>query len=134
MSRLNLAEALGEPEKAPESPKDLVSAPKARKPRKTAQKPAQKRAPVKKSAKPATPAVKKASEPRAPLVRGVETKDAKRVTLYLHPDDYEFIRYDMRGGDIQSVMRSLIACARSDDRLRTKVSRLSREAPRGGGQ
>lgn len=127
MSRVNLAEALGAPEKAPEAPKEPTPASKAHKPRKTAQKPAPKRAPAK-------VATKAASAPREPSVRGVETKDAKRVTLYLHPDDYEFIRYDLRGGDIQSVMRSLIACARADDRLRTKVSRLSREAPRGGGR
>lgn len=125
MSRLNLTEALGEPEKAPESPKSTTPAPKARKPRKAAQKRSEKPAPAKAR-------TKAASAPREPSVRGVETKDAKRVTLYLHPDDYDFIRYDLRGGDIQSVMRSLIACARADDRLRTKVSRLSREAPRGG--
>lgn len=123
MARKNFAAAFETPEKGAQSAQDTNPAPKAKEPRKAAQKRAQK-PPAATTSPTAT---------REPSVRGVATDDAKRVTLYLHPDDYEFIRYDMRGGDIQSVMRSLIACARADDRLRTKVSRLSREAPRGGG-
>lgn len=93
----------------------------------------EKGAPVPEPTTDAQPPPETASESRDPVVRGVETKDAKRVTLYLHPDDYEFIRYDIAGGDLQSVLRSLIACAREDEALQDQVAQLSRTAPRGGG-
>lgn len=116
MSRVNLAEAL--PASAKASKK---AAPRKAAPRKA---PAPQASPEE---------VKAASAPREPQVLGVESRDAKRVSLYLHPDDYEFLRFDFRGGDLQSVFRSLVACVRADDRLRTKVERLSRETPRGRG-
>lgn len=67
----------------------------------------------------------------APTVQGVAADKAKRVSLYLHPDDYDWIRYELRGGDTQAVIRSMIAICRNNDRLANQVARLSRTAPRG---
>jgi DNA-binding protein HU-beta len=67
-----------------------------------------------------------------PHVLAAKVKDAKQVSLYLHPDDWEWIKYDLRGGDIQAVLRSMIAIARNNQRLAEQVARLSRTAPRGG--
>lgn len=67
-----------------------------------------------------------------PHVLAAKVKDAKQVSLYLHPDDWEWIKYDLRGGDIQAVLRSMIAVARNNQRLAEQVARLSRTAPRGG--
>lgn len=67
-----------------------------------------------------------------PTVLGVSTTEAKRVSLYLHPDDYEWIRYELRGGDTQAVIRSMIAIARNNQRLANQIAKLSRTAPRGG--
>lgn len=66
-----------------------------------------------------------------PTIRGVSTTKAKRVSLYLHPDDYEWIRYELRGGDTQAVIRSMIAIARNNQRLANQIALLSRTAPRG---
>lgn len=77
-------------------------------------------------------AVRAASAPREPVVLACETTSAKRISLLLHPDDADWLKYGLRGGDVSAVLRSLIAVARADDRLATQVARLSREAPRGG--
>lgn len=66
-----------------------------------------------------------------PNVKGVSADKAKRVSLYLHPDDHDWIRYELRGGDTQAVIRSMIAICRNNQRLADQVARLSRTAPRG---
>lgn len=95
-----------------------------------------KRAGSKKPAKKAA-ATKKAA-PKAvhvdPEVRSVDTTDAKRVSLYLHPDDYRELMLAKvdDGADANARVRALLAVWRSNSRIRAQVDRLARTAPRGG--
>ncbi|MGH3353346.1 MAG: hypothetical protein ACRDPS_21975 [Nocardioides sp.] len=107
--------------KATRSPRKKSTATPAKKT--TARKPAAK--------KPAAPA-----EPEAePLrVKGVDTADAKRASLYLHPDDYRALQLAKLddGADLNSRMRAMIALWQHNARFRAAVDRLAKDAPRGG--
>lgn len=56
--------------------------------------------------------------------------EAERVTIYLHPDDYEYLKYEFPAG-INDTLRTLVALMRHDERLRARVERVVRTAPRG---
>lgn len=106
---------------------------------------------------PAAPATKKAASPRKksqpakqargqrepaadtssdqePRVLATDTTEAKRVGLYLHPDDYRELALAKidDGADLNSRVRAMVALWRANSRFRTQVNRLARTAPRGG--
>ena len=67
-------------------------------------------------------------------VRAVDAAGAKRVSLYLDPDDYRALAMAKLddGADMNSRIRALIAVWRGDSRVAKKVNRLAQTAPRGG--
>ena len=67
-------------------------------------------------------------------VRAVDAADAKRVSLYLDPDDYRALALAKLedGADLNSRVRAMIAVWRGDTRVAKKVDRLAQTAPRGG--
>ncbi|MBC7279210.1 hypothetical protein [Nocardioides sp.] len=96
-------------------------------PAKTAAKPAAKKAPAKKAA-----AAKPAPEPVRVLA--ANSDDAKRVSLYLHPDDFKFLgmaKFD-DGIELNSRIRAMIAIYKHNERFRNAVDRAAKTAPRGG--
>lgn len=116
MARIPLAEALGDTTPPPAT---TATAPKA--PRKRATAPARAKATTAtRTARQAT----KAAETREPEVRHPKTSEAARVGLYLDKADYDWLR-QQPSGDLNRLVRSLIACARADTRLATKVGRLA---------
>lgn len=125
--RVNLTDALSSDNDAPT---ETTPAPAPKQPKKRAQNRAKKSPAPKPAPEPADPPKEKYRRTE-PNVRGVSVSEAKRVSLYLHPDDYDWLRYELRGGDIQAVMRSMIAVCRNNQRLAEQVARLSRTAPRG---
>lgn len=93
-------------------------------PAKTPAKTTAKKAPAKKAA-----AAKPAPEPLRVLA--ANAGDAQRVSLYLHPDDYEFLKYENRI-EINKLVRTMIAVYRHNERFRNTVDRAVKTAPRGG--
>ncbi|MFK4091087.1 hypothetical protein ACI2LF_43680 [Kribbella sp. NPDC020789] len=67
-------------------------------------------------------------------VLATDTSSGKKVTIYLHPDDYRELMLAKveDGADFNARMRSLIAVWRHDPRFRKKVDKLAATAPRGG--
>lgn len=59
--------------------------------------------------------------------------DERRVSLYLHPDDYKALGAQKLedGADVNTRLRALIAVYRSDDRVKKKVDKLAAGVPRG---
>lgn len=67
------------------------------------------------------------------VLTAASTGEAKRVGLYLHPDDFRALalaRLD-DGVDANARLRAMIALWRHDDRVRARVDRLARTVPRG---
>lgn len=76
-----------------------------------------------------------AADDRAPAqVLSVDTENAKRVSLYVHPDDYRALGMAKLddGADLNSRLRAMIAVWRANARYRSQVDRLAKTAPRGG--
>lgn len=79
------------------------------------------------------------STPPAPAAPEIEvlatdTASGKKITVYLHPDDYRELgmaRLD-DSADFNARIRAMIAVWRHDPRFRRKVDKLARTAPRGG--
>lgn len=89
----------------------------------------------KQPAKATAPAKKTEPAHPEPQVLGIDTRSAKRQTIYLHPDDHRALaqgRID-DGADANARVRAMIAVWRTNPRYRTLVDRLARTAPRGGG-
>lgn len=76
-----------------------------------------------------------AQAPKAapPKVLISSTKDAKRVGLYLHEDDFKALGIAKLddGADANDRIRAMIAVWRANPRFRTQVDRLARTAPKG---
>ncbi|MGH3997878.1 MAG: hypothetical protein ACRDTJ_10500, partial [Pseudonocardiaceae bacterium] len=92
---------------APPAVSESAAAPSAKKSTRSPRK--KSAAPVKKAAR--KPAAKKPATPAEaePLrVKGVDTADAKRASLYLHPDDYRALQLAKLddGADLNSRMRA----------------------------
>lgn len=68
-------------------------------------------------------------------VKATDAKEAKRVSLYLHPDDYKALALAKLedGADLNSRVRAMIAVWQGNSRVRAQVDRLASTAPRGGG-
>lgn len=121
------------PAKAPERPRSAGRTAGAPRTRKTAQ-----RAPrATKSGTRTSPATPDASSAEAgdPIrVRAVDVTDAKRVSLYLDPEDWRALSMAKLedGADLNSRIRAMIAVWRGDTRVAKKVDRLAQTAPRGG--
>lgn len=80
------------------------------------------------------PAAPPAKEPApAPQVLAPAAANAKRVGLYLHPDDYRALGLAKLddGADANARLRAMIALWRASPRYRTAVDKLARNAPRG---
>lgn len=128
---IDLSEIVGdEPQEAAESTrqpaKRATGSPRKRSAAKTTKK-ASKRA--QKAAEPAGDAAAGAIQ-----VRAVSTDEAKRASLYLHPDDWRAImqiKID-EGVDLNSYVRALIALARGDKKVYARAVKLAKTAPRGG--
>ncbi|MGQ0574354.1 MAG: hypothetical protein ACT4RN_09140 [Pseudonocardia sp.] len=78
----------------------------------------------------------KPGRPAGPrLLTAESTGDAKRVGLYLHPDDFRALGMAKLddGADANARIRAMIALWRHNDRYRAAVDKLARTAPRGGG-
>lgn len=77
------------------------------------------------------------AEPAAePLrVRAVNTADAVRVSLYMHPDDVRALKIAKidDGADLNARFRAMVALWQNNTRFRAAVDRLAKDAPRGGG-
>lgn len=104
-------------------------------PAKAAPKPASKTAPRKAAAKkaaPAKPAPKPAPEPVRVLA--ASSDDAKRVSLYLHVDDFKALGMAKLedGIELNSRVRAMIALYRHNERFRNAVDKAAKTAPRGG--
>lgn len=84
-------------------------------------------APKKTEAAKAAPKRKKAEPVQ---VLATNAKNAERVTVYFDPSDYEFLKYEFPAG-INDTVRTLVAIMRHDERLRARVERVVRTAPRG---
>lgn len=67
-----------------------------------------------------------ALEPR--VLQPASSVDANRISLYLHPDDYEWLRYEWRVGDFQLMFRSMVALCRADELVAARVAALARRA------
>jgi outer membrane biosynthesis protein TonB len=106
------------------SPRKKGASTPAKTPAKTTAKTTAKKAPAKKAA-----ATKPAPEPLRVLA--ANAGDAQRVSLYLHPDDYEFLKYENRI-EINKLVRTMIAVYRHNERFRNTVDRAVKTAPRGG--
>ncbi|MFD4522287.1 hypothetical protein ACFWO6_30590 [Paenibacillus glucanolyticus] len=98
-------------------------------------------APAKKTS-PRQPAAKKAAATKAPAkpapepirVKASDAKTAKKVSLYLHPDDFRELGMAKLddGVDANSRIRAMIALWRENPRMRAQVDKLAKTAPRGG--
>jgi hypothetical protein len=100
--------------------------------------PARKRAPRKLAAVPAdaptdAPEGEKAPRPAPRVLTADSTGDAKRVGLYLHPDDFRALGMAKLddGADANARIRAMIALWRHNDRYRAAVDKLARTALRG---
>lgn len=101
-------------------------------------KPARKRAPRKLAAVPADAPSGGAEEvkparPGPRVLTAASTGEAKRVGLYLHPDDFRALGMAKLddGADANARIRAMIALWRHNDRYRAAVDKLARTAPRG---
>ena len=83
---------------------------------------------------PATPDASSAEAGDPIRVRAVDVTDAKRVSLYLDPEDWRALSMAKLedGADLNSRIRAMIAVWRGDTRVAKKVDRLAQTAPRGG--
>lgn len=108
-----------------EEPQEPPTAPRKRAPRKLAAVPADAPTEPAEGEKPARPG------PR--VLTAESTGDAKRVGLYLHPDDFRALGMAKLddGADANARIRAMIALWRANDRYRAAVDRLARTAPRG---
>lgn len=114
--------------KAPAAKKTTSRTPAKKTPAKT---PAKKTTTRKSTAKTTPPA-----EPAEPLrVRAVNTADAVRVSLYMHPDDVRALKIAKidDGADLNARFRAMVALWQNNARFRAAVDRLAKDAPRGGG-
>lgn len=137
--RRSIVESLRETEEPQEEAAAVVPAPPTEEPQEPPR-PARKRAPRKLAAVPAdaptAPAEAMDGEKPArptPAVLTVSTGDAKRVGLYLHPDDFRALGMAKLddGADANARIRAMIALWRANDRYRAAVDKLARTAPRG---
>lgn len=104
-----------------------------------APKPARKRAPQKLAAVPpnapsdGAETTEKPARPGPQVLTATSTGDAKRVGLYLHPDDFRALGMAKLddGADANARLRAMIALWRHNDRYRAAVDKLARTAPRG---
>lgn len=108
-----------------EEPQEAPKAPRKRAPRKLAAVPADAPTDAAEGEKPARPG------PR--VLTAESTGDAKRVGLYLHPDDFRALGMAKLddGADANARIRAMIALWRHNDRYRAAVDKLARTAPRG---
>lgn len=134
--RRSITESLRETEEAPDT---TAPAPPAQEPQEPA-KPTRSRAPRKLAAVPADaptdapPAeTEKAARPGPRVLIADSTGDAKRVGLYLHPDDFRALGIAKLddGADPNARIRAMIALWRGNDRYRAAVDKLARTVPRG---
>ena len=128
------AEDAAPPPRTAAVPRKRAARKPAEKPAQTAQeepKPARKRAPRRPTEKPAEAPTD--GEKTRPTVLTVSTPDAKRVGLYLHPDDFRALGIAKLddGADANARIRAMIALWRHSDRYRAAVDRLARTSPRG---
>lgn len=102
-------------------------------------KPVRKRAPRKLAAVPAdepsagAETAEKPARPGPRVLTAVSTDEAKRVGLYLHPDDFRALgmcKVD-DGANANVRVRAMIALWRHNDRYRADVDKLARTEPRG---
>lgn len=122
-------------EAAPESATPAPAKKATRSPRKKSTAAPAKKTTTRKPAAKKTTAPAEAEAEAAPLrVKGVDTADAKRASLYLHPDDYRALQLAKLddGADLNSRMRAMIALWQHNARFRAAVDRLAKDAPRGG--
>ncbi len=144
--RRNILDTLGDPEDettpapatpavadAAQEPAPAPRAPRKRATRATAKVPAQEPAEAQQSD---APADSPAPARQAPKVLTAATTNAKRVGLYLHPDDFRALGLAKLddGADANARIRAMIALWRHNDRYRAAVDKLARTAPRGGGR
>ncbi|MPZ62913.1 MAG: hypothetical protein GEU93_16795 [Propionibacteriales bacterium] len=68
-------------------------------------------------------------------VKAADVADAKRVSVYLHPDDYRALALAKLedGADLNARLRAMIALWQANSRFKLQVDRLAKSAPRGGG-
>lgn len=123
------------PVKKTRSPRKKSAAAPAKDAPKQTTTPAPKTAPRKAAAKkaaPAKPAPKPAPEPVRVLA--ASSDDAKRVSLYLHVDDFKALGMAKLedGIELNSRVRAMIALYRHSERYRNAVDKAAKTAPRGG--
>lgn len=123
------------PTDAPTAPAEDVQAEDVQE----APKPTRKRAPRKLAAVPAdapsdgAETEDKPARPGPRVLTAASTGDAKRVGLYLHPEDFRALGMAKLddGADANARIRAMIALWRHNDRYRAAVDKLARTAPRG---
>lgn len=72
---------------------------------------------------------------KKPTLRTASTSEAKRISLYVHPDDFRELGLAKLddGADANARFRAMLALWRDNERFRKQVDRLARSAPRGPG-